>query len=266
MIAPLEFSRNAKTVSGETAAAMTHRKPTTDEARIATAGTPRLGHADQLQRCLTAGREDEQHPRRGVHARVEAAQHRGQHDGVHDVVGVGNPHLGERGDERRRGDGLVVPRQDHRQQEDRADVEEWRCARSPSWRPWPPLAPGSFDSAAAMVATSAPVIEKITVTTAAVIPIEPVGQEAAVGGQVGEVHGLVRPQTEHVGRAHGQEHDDRGDLDTGEPELELTERRDREQVGQRSSRSTGPASTTTAGCRVSSTGRSWLRRWPRIRR
>ena len=29
---------------------------------------------------------------------------------------------------------------------------------------------GSFDSAAAMVATSAPVIEKITVTTAAVIP------------------------------------------------------------------------------------------------
>ena len=32
---------------------------------------------------------------------------------------------------------------------------------------------GSFDSAAAMVATSAPVIEKITVTTAAVIPTIP---------------------------------------------------------------------------------------------
>ena len=42
MIAPLEFSRNAKTVSGETAAAITQRKPTTDDARIATAGTPRL--------------------------------------------------------------------------------------------------------------------------------------------------------------------------------------------------------------------------------
>ena len=42
MMAPLELSRNAKTVSGDTAAAMTHRKPTTDDARIATAGTPRL--------------------------------------------------------------------------------------------------------------------------------------------------------------------------------------------------------------------------------
>src|SRR5690242_4465958 len=35
---------------------------------------------------------------------------------------------------------------------------------------------GSFDSAAAMVATSAPVIEKITVTTAAVIPQIPKGR------------------------------------------------------------------------------------------
>src|SRR5690349_19637272 len=36
---------------------------------------------------------------------------------------------------------------------------------------------GSFDSAAAMVATSAPVIEKITVTTAAVIPPIPNGRK-----------------------------------------------------------------------------------------
>ena len=42
MIAPEEFSRNANTVSGETAAAMTQRKPTTVEARIAATGTPRL--------------------------------------------------------------------------------------------------------------------------------------------------------------------------------------------------------------------------------
>src|SRR5919205_2866054 len=41
MIAPLEFNRNAKIVSGDTAAAMTQRKPTTDDARIAMAGTPR---------------------------------------------------------------------------------------------------------------------------------------------------------------------------------------------------------------------------------
>ena len=42
MIAPEEFSRNRKTVSGETAAAMTQRKPTTVEARIALRGTPPL--------------------------------------------------------------------------------------------------------------------------------------------------------------------------------------------------------------------------------
>src|SRR5919202_2604619 len=41
MTAPLEFSRNAKTVSGEIAAAITQRNPTTEDARIATAGTPR---------------------------------------------------------------------------------------------------------------------------------------------------------------------------------------------------------------------------------
>src|SRR6478735_12085545 len=41
MIAPEEFSRNRKTVSGDTAAAMTHRNPTTVEDRIAHIGTPR---------------------------------------------------------------------------------------------------------------------------------------------------------------------------------------------------------------------------------
>ena len=42
MMAPEELSRNEKTVSGEMAAAMTHRKPTTLEARMALVGTPRL--------------------------------------------------------------------------------------------------------------------------------------------------------------------------------------------------------------------------------
>src|SRR6476469_10319661 len=41
MSAPLELSRNANIVSGETAAAMTLRKPITEDARIAAAGTPR---------------------------------------------------------------------------------------------------------------------------------------------------------------------------------------------------------------------------------
>ena len=42
MTAPEEFSRKRKTVSGDTAAAITQRNPTTDDARIATIGTPRL--------------------------------------------------------------------------------------------------------------------------------------------------------------------------------------------------------------------------------
>src|SRR6478735_5859733 len=42
MIAPEEFSRKVKTVSGETAAAITQRKPTMLEDRIAAVGTPRL--------------------------------------------------------------------------------------------------------------------------------------------------------------------------------------------------------------------------------
>ncbi len=41
MTAPEELSRKEKTVSGEMAAMMTARKPTTDDARIATIGTPR---------------------------------------------------------------------------------------------------------------------------------------------------------------------------------------------------------------------------------
>src|ERR1700742_2450924 len=41
MIAPLELSRNAKIVFSQNAAAMTHKRPTTEDARIAVAGTPR---------------------------------------------------------------------------------------------------------------------------------------------------------------------------------------------------------------------------------
>src|SRR3954451_17307726 len=42
MIAPEEFSRKEKTLSGDTAAAITQRNPTIDELRIAQTGTPRL--------------------------------------------------------------------------------------------------------------------------------------------------------------------------------------------------------------------------------
>src|SRR6478752_6407962 len=42
MIAPEEFNRNRKTVSGDAAAAMTQRKPIRQDTRIAENGTPRL--------------------------------------------------------------------------------------------------------------------------------------------------------------------------------------------------------------------------------
>src|SRR5689334_20472896 len=41
MIAPEEFSRKRKTVSGDTAAQITQRNPTIDDDRIAQTGTPR---------------------------------------------------------------------------------------------------------------------------------------------------------------------------------------------------------------------------------
>src|SRR4029079_14361071 len=50
MMAPEEFNRNRKIVSGDTAAAITQRKPTTVEVRIAAAGTPRA-----VTRVITAG-------------------------------------------------------------------------------------------------------------------------------------------------------------------------------------------------------------------
>ena len=106
----------------------------------------------------------------------------------------GDAHRLEGGDVRRSGKVRGVPRQDHREQEDRADEEDrdphdhrvGRLARSPC--------PGSGDSAAAMVATSAPTIEKITTTMAAKIAPEPEREEAAMRREVAEVEALVRPQ------------------------------------------------------------------------
>ena len=93
MTAPEEFSRNRNTVSGETYAAITLRKPTTVEARIAQTGhAPRVDR-DQPHRRLAPRGQHEEHPGGRVEPRVEAGQHGGEHDGVHDVVGVRDAHL-----------------------------------------------------------------------------------------------------------------------------------------------------------------------------
>jgi hypothetical protein len=61
-------------------------KPTIDENRIAFAGdAATIDPHQHFGRLVTRG-EQEQHARCGVHAGVQAAEHRRQHDGVHDVV------------------------------------------------------------------------------------------------------------------------------------------------------------------------------------
>ena len=88
--------------------------------------------------------------------------------------GVGNPHLGERGHERGGGQALVVPRQDRRQQEMGADEED----RNPHDHRVCGFRHRPFRVrrlAAAIVAISAPTIEKMTVTMPTVIAPKPSG-------------------------------------------------------------------------------------------
>jgi len=61
------------------------------------------------------------------------------------------------------------------------------------------------------------------------------GHEATVRKECGHDVGLMRPrgpQTEQVQRTEEHEHDDRADLDRGEPELELAVAADRNQIGR----------------------------------
>ena len=92
---------------------------------------------------------------------------------------------------------------------------------------------GSLDSAAAMVAISAPTIEKITTTMLEKTAPTPFGKNPPCSVRLREVQALVRPDAEHVQGAEHDEGDDRGDLDAGEPEFEFAERAHREQVGGR---------------------------------
>ena len=92
MIAPLELSRNANIVSGETAAAMTQRKPTTEDARIAVVALLD-GSPQPVAAAPRGGRPGQTACARRCTSPSSTAQHRRQHHGVHDVVGIGNPHL-----------------------------------------------------------------------------------------------------------------------------------------------------------------------------
>ena len=113
MIAPLEFSRNAKMVSGQNAAAITHRKPTIDDVRIAVAGTPR-----RVTRTNCAGASRRAAKTNSMREAVyipelRQLEHRGRRRGVHHVVGVGAcPCLVNAATNGEAGEALVVPGQD----------------------------------------------------------------------------------------------------------------------------------------------------------
>ena len=63
---------------------------------------------------------------------------------------------------------------------------------------------GSLDSAAAMVAISAPTIEKMTTTMLEKTAPTPFGKNPPLAVKVGEVHALVRPDAQHVKACRGR--------------------------------------------------------------
>src|SRR6266496_4895376 len=172
MIAPLEFSRNAKMVSGETAAAITQRNPTTDDARIATAGTPRRV---TLTNCNGASRRAAS--TNSMRDAVYIPELRQLRTAVNTTAfmtwsAYGSPILvnaatnGEAATVLSFHGRITVSRKNEPTKKIAMRMITELAALATAFS-------GSFDSAAAMVATSAPVIEKMTVTIAAVMPIGP---------------------------------------------------------------------------------------------
>ncbi len=115
-------------VFGENAAAITQMKPITDEVRMAVAGTPRRVTATN---CGGASRRAAR--TNSIRDAVYMPEFRQLSTAVSTTAfmmwsAYGMPHLGERRDERRRGDLVAVPRQDRHQQE-RGPDEEHRDAQ-----------------------------------------------------------------------------------------------------------------------------------------
>ena len=91
---------------------------------------------------------------------------------------------------------------------------------------------GSRLSAAAMVTTSAPTIEKITTTMAAKTAPTPLGKKPPWEVRLEKSRCWPGPAARSTNsRADTEEDHDGRDFDSGEPEFELTERRHREQIG-----------------------------------
>ena len=252
-------------VSGENAAAITHRKPTIDDARIALAGTPRRVTRTSCGRRLAARGEDEQHARGRVHPRVQTAQHRRQHHGVHDVVGVGNAHLGERGDERRGGQGPCRSRAGSSPAGRSRRRRRSGSAGSPSWRPSPPPFPGPPIPRRRSSRSPRRPSRRSPSTMPTVIAPKPIGMNPPCVHRLEKSIDLFGHSPSTKQRADSDEDQDRRHLDAGEPELEFAVGLHREEVGRGHQHHEDQRATATAG-RRSSTARSSRPRSPRSRR
>ena len=218
----------------------------------ATPGTPRLLTVISCDRGLAAGGQHEQHPRRGVEARVQAGQHRGQHHRVHDVVGVRDAHRLEGADVRRgaelgRSSTAGSPRagrSSRRRRSRSATITELvalAIARSGS------VGLGGGDGGD----LGADHREDHHDDARRRSRPTPLREEAAVRGQVAEVQALVRPEARaRTGVPSTRKTHDRGDLDAGEPELELAERASPRTGWSPSSASSGPSDSSHSGASI----------------
>ena len=175
MIAPLELSRNAKIVSGETAAAMTHKRPTTEDARIAVAGTPR-----RVTATSWAGASRRAARTNSMREAVYIPEFRQLSTAVNTTafmmwsaygipISVNAETNGEAASFSPFHGRIVTSRNIE-------PTKKIAIRRITELAAFATALSGSEDSAAAIVAISAPTIEKITVTTPTVIAMTPSGK------------------------------------------------------------------------------------------
>ncbi len=175
--------------------------------------------------------QGEQHARARVEPRVEHGEGCGEHYGVHDLLGAREPEAAECESEGADLGRQLVPRDDHEQDRDRTDVEE-EDAPDHGIR-------GLRDALGGLVRFSSGHRDDLGAEVAEDHDGDPVehggpavGHEPVVG-DVGDRPGGAGDDAQDVEGADAEEHDDRGDLDRGQPELRLAERAQTHEVRER---------------------------------
>src|SRR5450631_976161 len=183
MTAPEEFSRNRKTVSGETAAAITQRYPTTVEPRIAATGTPRL-----LTRVIKAGASWRPASTKSIREAVYSPEFRQDSTAVRTTAfmmlsayGIPMTFMAAT-----YGDAPVsVPFHGRMTASRKTEpTKKMRIRMTTELVALVMARRGSSDSAAAMVAISAPTMEKMTTTMAVTIELLPRGRNPPWAGRL----------------------------------------------------------------------------------